>query len=830
MVAGYDLPEWVDGCFGKWQGDLVRSISTDVLKVVLTIPCIVFLASCGGVDDGEGDYESAEANASITEKVAQDESAAHYKEKVDSFFERHCYDCHDDETKKGGLDLLAVTPDFSGSEQVLRWTDIVDRVESGEMPPKKKKRPSVEEIAEMADWVRPRLTAGDRELREVVQRRLNRIEYENTMHDLLGIDIPLKQLLPEDQELHGFDNNGAALAISAEHMMRYLAAARKAIDAAIVHRPRPEVKTWTVSSHREVERYLEAGQYGYENERVIAYMSNKSQYSKISTRDGRLPERGRYRFSWEAFTVKNDKPLVFSVNTSDFNRMSATFTTLDFYEAPLKPKRFEFEAVLGKKYAIQFFIHGLPTWITGPAKGNYPGVAFGPVTITGPLNDVWPPESHTKLLGEVDVETAGIPEAQEILSRFLPRAFRRPAQPDELKRYLGMVEDYLEKGRTFEDSVRVALVAALCSPNFLYLDETLHPQSRELHAHELATRLSYFLWSSMPDEELFRCAADDSLLQPAALSRQVERMLDAPRSEQFTHNFLGQWLRLREINETTPDRKLYAEYDELLQHSLLRESELFFQRLLDENLSVVNCLDSEFTIMNERIARHYDVDDVEGLAMRKVSLKPDSVRGGVLTQGAVLKVTANGTNTSPVLRGVWALENILGKTPRPPPPEIEGIEPDIRSAVTIREQLDKHRDVESCNACHRFIDPPGFALESFDPVGKYREKYLRFVVNPEHADKGWGKVHEGAAVDASGQLDTGETFSGIREFKALLLADKDQFAKCLTEKILTYALGRELGFSDRSTVDAVAAATIEEGYGLRTLIHQVIASRAFKEK
>ena len=778
---------------------------------------------------GECVCRSAESKVSRPDKVSEDNTALEYRNKVGSFFERHCYDCHDDETKKGGLDLFAVTPDFNGSEQVLQWTDILNRVESGEMPPKNKARPTTEEISEMLSWLSPRLHQGDRKLREVIQRRLNRIEYENTMHDLLDIDIPLKHLLPEDQELHGFDNNGAALAISSEHMMRYLDAARKAIDAAIVLRPRPEVKTWTVSSHREIERYLKSGQYGYESERVIAYLSNKSQYSKISTRDGRLPERGRYRFSWEAVTVKSNKPLVFSVNTSDFNRTSATFSTLEFYEAPLKPKRFEFEAVLGKNYAIQFFIHGLPTWINGPAKGNFPGVAFGPVTITGPLNDVWPPASHTKLLGEVNLETADISEAQEILARFLSRTFRRPAKPNEIKRYSTMVQDYISQGRSFEASLRVALVAALCSPNFLYLDETQQPKSQKLNAYELANRLSYFLWSSMPDEELIRCAANQTLLQTAGLGQQVERMLDDPRSKQFIQNFVGQWLRLREINETTPDRKLYSEYDELLQHSLLQESELFFQYLLDKNLSVINCLDSNFTIINERVARHYDIDGVEGVAMRKVSLKPDSVRGGVLTQGALLKVTANGTNTSPVLRGVWTLENILGKTPRPPPPEIEGIEPDIRSAVTIREQLEKHRDVESCNACHRYIDPPGFALESFDPVGKYRENYLRFVVNPEHADKGWGKVRDGAKVDASGQLVTGETFSGIRDFKALLLVEKDLFTKCLTEKILTYALGRELGFSDRPTVDAIKSATIAKGYGLRTLIHQVIGSKAFQQ-
>ena len=802
-------------------------LPTDVVKPFLASLSLVLFASCGAGDEGDNKNGTP---TELTAPVAQSPKIDDYAVVVEPFFERHCYDCHDDETQEGGLNLLAVTPDMKGHAQVLRWTDVVDRIESGEMPPKKKKRPDPSAISKMMEWTQPNLTKADREFREVAQRRLNRIEYENTMHDLLGIDIPLKQLLPEDQELHGFDNNGLALAISAEHMMRYLAAARKAIDAAIVHRPRPEVKTWTVSSHREVERYLEAGQYGYENERVIAYMSNKSQYSKISTRDGRVPERGRYRFSWEALSVKSDKPLVFSVNTSDFSRMSATFSTLDFYEAPLKPKRFEFDAVLGEKHAIQFFIHGLPTWITGPAKGNYPGVAFGPVTITGPLNDAWPPESHTKLLGEVDLEKANMSEAETLLSRFLPRAFRRPAQPDELKRYLGMVEDHIEKGRTFEDSLRVALVTALCSPNFLYMDETMHPQSRKLHPHELATRLSYFLWSSMPDEELFQSAGDGSLLQSEVLNTQVERMLKDPRSEQFTHNFVGQWLHLREINETTPDRKLYGEYDELLQHSLLQESESFFQRLLDDDLSIVNLLDSDFTIMNERIARHYDVDGVEGLALRKVSLKPDSVRGGVLTQGAVLKVTANGTNTSPVLRGVWALENILGKTPRPPPPNIAGLEPDIRSAVTIREQLDKHRDVESCNACHRFIDPPGFALESFDPIGKYRKKYLRFVVNPEHADKGWGKVQEGAEVDASGEMETGETFTGIREFKALLVDDRDRFAKCLAEKVLMYALGRELGFSDRPTVDAITSATMEKGYGLRTLVRQVIGSQAFREK
>jgi hypothetical protein len=762
--------------------------------------------------------------------LAAPAAAADFKTSVDAFFDQHCYECHDDDTQKSGLNLLEVKPDFSSRDAVLRWTDIVDRIVAGEMPPAKKKRPAPAEIKTLTAWVGPRLTEGDRKLRQVVQRRLNRVEYEHTMHDLLKIDVPLAELLPEDQQLHGFDNNGAALAVSAEHMARYLEAARRALDAAIVTRDKPETKTWTVTAYKEVERYLEAGQYGWVDERVIAYMSNKSQYSKISTRLGRLPERGRYRFSWDAVAVNSDKPIVFSVNASDFNKVAASFTTLHYYEAPPKPKRFEFEAVLGNKYAIQFFIHGLPTWIKGPAKGTYPGVGFGSVTITGPLNDVWPPASHTELLGDVDLGAAGKAEAESVLKRFVPKAFRRPAAAGEVDRYVKMVTDRLQAGRSFEDSLKVALTAVLCSPSFLYLDETTLPGSPQISDHEFATRLSYMLWSSMPDEPLRKAADAGSLSDAKALHKEVERMLKDPRSERFISNFVGQWLHLRDINETTPDRKLYKEYDELLQYSMIDESETFFRHLLHEDLSIVNCLDSDFVMINQRIATHYGIDGVEGLGLRKVALTPDSVRGGVLTQGAVLKVTANGTNTSPVVRGVWVLENVLGVAPRPPPPNIAGIEPDIRGAETIRQQLDKHRDVESCNACHRSIDPPGFALESFDPVGKYRQKYLRFVVNPKHADKGWGSVQKGADVDASGQLATGETFGGIREFKKLLVSDPDSFAECLAEKLLIYGLGRELGYSDRPMVHDVAKRVGDKGYGLRSLVHEVVASEAFKKK
>jgi hypothetical protein len=304
-------------------------------------------------------------------------------------------------------------------------------------------------------------------------------------------------------------------------------------------------------------------------------------------------------------------------------------------------------------------------------------------------------------------------------------------------------------------------------------------------------------------------------------------MLGDPRHQRMIRDFTGQWLRLRQIDATVPDPKVYSEFDDFLKASMIEESHRFFQTLLAEDLSVRNFLDSDFAMLNRRLARHYGIDGVKGVQVHKVQLPEGNVRGGVLTQGAILKVTANGTNTSPVVRGVWVLENILGRPVPPPPPNITAIEPDTRGATTIREQLIKHRDVESCNACHRLIDPPGFALESFDPAGKFRENYLRYHVEPQFKEQGWGKVVPAGAVDPSGQLMSGEKFADVREFKRLLLKDEAQFSRCLTEKLMTFALGRELGFSDRELIGLIVKKVAEKGNGLRTLIHAIIESDAF---
>lgn len=747
--------------------------------------------------------------------------------KSKTFFNAHCIDCHDAQSKKGGLDLSALTGDLSTRPLMDRWTSIIDRVGAGEMPPAKKPRPPQAELQAFIAGIRPRLIAADRTRREVVQRRLNRVEYENTIHDLLAIDIELKPLLPEDQRSGGFDNNGEALAVSSELLGSYLEAAERALGAAIVHGPQPASATWTTTAEKDVEKYLKS--YSIIDGRVFIYQSEEGGYSKISSRAKVVPSRGLYHVSFEAVTRNSDKPITFSVMASDFAPVSAISRTLGYYDAGAKVQRFEIDVVLNKGMAVQFFAHELPGWVhNSPAEGTFPGIGWGPVTITGPINATWPPESHVRLLGDVNLEQGTMEDAEKILRRFMPRAFRRPVADDEVARFMALIRSRRQAGRPFEQSLRSGLAAVLCSPNFLYLREDVRPGGDRINDLELASRLSYFLWSTLPDAELLDLASKNTLHEPGVLAAQTKRLLADPRSARFVEHFTGQWLQLRQIDATTPDKKLYKEFDELLKVSMVQETLGFFRELLSKDLPISHFLDSDFAMLNRRLAAHYGIPGVSALEVQPVKLPPGCIRGGVLTQGAVLKVTANGTNTSPVIRGVWVLENILGKRVPPPPPNITGIEPDIRGATTIREQLAKHRDVPSCNQCHQHIDPPGFALESFDPIGRFRGHYLRWIPHPQNAE--WGKVADGAVVDPSGQTSTGRPFQGMADFKKLLLADQASFALCLTEKLMTYGLGRELGYSDRDAVQAVAAQAAAGGNGLRTLILSIVQSPAFSRR
>ena len=444
----------------------------------------------------------------------------------------------------------------------------------------------------------------------------------------------------------------------------------------------------------------------------------------------------------------------------------------------------------------------------------------------------------------VPVSTNPKQDAERLIRDFLPRAFRRPVSEEAQRHFVERVLRKLDEKYTFFDAMMYGYKLILSSPDFLFLMDSPVSAvntrgdllSPKLDDYSLAERLSYFLWSTAPDQELLAAAGKGELSKPAILDAQVERMLNSPKAHRFTENFAGQWLDLRKIDATIPDPQLYSDFDYLLQWSMPRETQAFFEEVLRNDMSLLEFVDSDWTMLNERLAAHYGIAGVDGNEFRKVKLPPGSHRGGVMTQASVLKVTADGTRTSPVLRGKWVLERIVGKPPQPPPPDVPAIEPDIRGATTIRQQLDKHRNTPACATCHIHIDPPGFALETYDPIGNWRNFY-RVTTRTKagfvhiHAPTTTGRpIYHGPDVEKGGQTPEGRPFKDIDDYKKILLEDKDQLARNLTQKLLVYSTGADIQFADREVVEQIVAKIRAKNYGFRTLVHEVVESRIFLNK
>jgi len=483
-----------------------------------------------------------------------------------------------------------------------------------------------------------------------------------------------------------------------------------------------------------------------------------------------------------------------------------------------------------------------PGFIGSPhaTEDGMPGVAYRWMEVTGPLDRVRAPESYRRLFGDLHhrrdadgrlyVTPRSDSDAERLLRAFMARAYRRPVQEAEVARYLSIIKARLQTAG-FADAMLAGYTAVLCSPGFLYLEET----PGALDDHELASRLSYFLWNAPPDQRLREQASGGALTDGKNLRNEAERLLSDPRSKDFVHAFLDYWLDLRKLGDTTPDQTLYPDYylDDLLTESALKETQLFVERLLADDLPAARLVDSDFTYLNAHLAAHYGLPPVDGVAMRPVKLPADSLRGGLLTQASVLKITANGTTTSPVIRGAWVMERLLGQPPPPPPPSVPAVEPDTRGATTIREQLDKHRSVESCAVCHRKIDPPGFALEAFDVLGGFRSRYR----STEEGDpvEGIGKnghvftFRHSQPVDAGGEYN-GAEFADVREFKQVLLADERQVARNLVEQFVVYSTGAPVRFADRAEVERILDAAEPNRYGVRSLVHAILESELFTHK
>lgn len=766
-----------------------------------------------------------------------------------ALFEQHCVGCHDAETKKGGLDLAMLKWQPESAEKVQLWTKLYDLVRRGDMPPKKKERPAAALLTPFLAALRQTLHGHSMASQEtegrVVYRRLNRTEYEHTLHDLLGVDVPLRELLPEDGLAEGFDNVGAALNLSAVHLERYLQAAEVALLAATVKGAQPKMTTIR-TDYEETWKEWRAG-----FQRILWTRSPEGTLA-IRSLGGSLPHGGlqawnppvpgeRYRFTIRAKAMIDRDSLQSRGTTKDAPErrvMLKVGTTTKYHSGLVDPLGyFEMSPLEFREFTVEARMPAGRTIFVSPYRAvpEIPGekamnTSYAAVVewieITGPLHEEWPPRGHRLLYG-----TEAKPDAWKLVAEFLPKAFRRPVTDAEIEEHLGFHREQMTAGRSHEEALRAAYKLALTSPRFLFLKEKPGP----LDDCALAARLSYALWSSLPDDELMRLAAQNQLHLPATLRAQTERLLAAPRAQRFTHHFLASWLNLRDIDFTQPDTKLYPEFENYLQTSMVRETEGFFEALLRGDLSVSNIVHSDFAMLNERLAEHYGIAGVKGPELQKVMPQPGSRRGGFITQGAVLKVSANGTTTSPVVRGAFVLDRILGTPPDPPPKNVAAIEPDIRGATTIREQLDKHRNQSACAGCHAKLDPPGFALESFDVTGGWRENYRAIpegakdkVVSIPGSDVRYYTT--GPKVDPSYLLADGRAFKDVDEFKALLLAHPERLAQCVTEKLMVYLTGARVQFADREVVDAIVAKTKANHYGLRSLLHEIIQSRVFTHK
>ena len=849
------------------------------------------------------------------------------------FLEEHCVECHDADTKKGGLDLTALATKLDDAGTFSEWVKVHDHVRAGEMPPSKKPRPEGKKLDAAMSALARELNAADsaRQQRDgrAHLRRLNRVEFENSLRDLLAMPaLKLKDSLPEDGRAHGFDRLADALDISFVHMESYLAAVDKALNAALC--PLPEAppllnyhyRPWDPvhhegtqcegsvalavgnktgiglvgmkrdetfvadSGHHIIDDEPKATAFGLFRHEDADYRCTMTKIQPYVTGWYKLRVSG-YSFGWDGKeVVPTDRhgALGWGVyqkgehhGTVDLPpNKAATREVTAWLErgGGMDHPNDDFIRIIGASLEnVRDYAFGKNKDLIGP-PWNVPGIAIEWVEIEGPFNEQWPPASHRALFGDLPVKVwtpeLGIPkptqqvwprgnpnsepkdifghrgekrpivyvettnalsDAEKLLRTFLRKAFRRPATPAEIGEYVAKVKAKLDAGAAFEDAMRVAYREALVSPEFLLLREA----PGKLTDNALAARLSYFLWSSLPDDELSALADAGKLSQPAVLRAQTERMLLDKRSARFVENFLGQWLNLREIAATQPDKKLYPEFMPWLQEAMLMEARAFFTELLRSDLGIAQLVKSDFAFINEPLARLYGIEGVRGWDLQRVALPKDSPRGGFLTMAAVLKTTANGTTTSPVKRGAFVMDKVLGIVPTPPPPGTGSVEPDTRGTTTIREQLEKHKSNATCAGCHVKMDGYGFALESFDVVGEWRDHYRSTGgTGPDEQQKIiHGKrieYHFGPAVDCTGKMPDGRAFREVNELRSLLAADPARLARAFTGQLITYATGAEISFADRAAVERIVKDSAAKNYGLRTLLAEVVQSELFHHK
>lgn len=875
-----------------------------------------------------------------------------------AFLKEHCVDCHDASTARAGFRIDLLTADFTAGNNAGQWKEVMDKINSGEMPPKKKPRPNAKEAFAVASWVAKQLDettkaaqgAGGR----VPMRRMNRVEYANTVRDLFSLEENfarrVEKELPADGKVGGFDRGSAGLFMDEGQLAQYMTVADLVLDEAIFNEP-PKVLKFTYDG--TAERYVHGLQTAYKNEsgafvetsvpKVIAGLKEplawipQSNFDQWGSKERRYVPHGPYDWTlknggteylaglrfynvdWGKKGVTRDGWYRIRVQAGAFKgedeealkevRLISQFALGSPIEAvksvvidaPLDaPKEYEFlmylqmgppgmnrdwrlrwdfgerkepciadpkywdvqwkqvivggeiaraksekkpaEEIEAKKKLLEETITKAtesrktfegPYWIWNPKLNiaKRPRLWIGKMEWEGPIVE-WPPQGRKTLFfaGEERQDDAYL---REIFARLLPLAYRRQVTPEELDRVVNWtLKARTERGLAFTKAVREGVKNVLCSPKFLYLGSeampapvarTTPPGPQLVDDSQLASRLSYLLWSSAPDEELYRVVAQKKLHDPTVLRAQVKRMIADPKAWEFVRNFAGQWLGVRNFdNGTPPNRDFYRDYDDALRDSSKREPLEFCRAVLNQDLPITQFLDSDFLMLNERLAKHYGIEGVEGDEFRRVSAPADDRRGGVLGMSGILTYLADGTRTLPVRRATWVLDTLWNQ-PVPSPPPNAGDLPAIkdRKQRSVRERLDEHRLSENCASCHTRVDPFGMALENYDATGRWRDRQ-----NGEgmRGDKG------SPALDVSGRLPNGTEFKTVQEFKAALLAEKEKFVKGFTEKLLCYALGRPVGYADHLTVDQITTHAAKHEYRLQEIIQATVASTFFQSR
>ncbi len=817
-----------------------------------------------------------------------------YQKTIAPFLKTYCASCHTGPKAKGTFRSdTGAGSDFLDPALKETWSEVVRVLNAHEMPPKKAKQPAIAEVSAVVDWITAQSVRAEMIRRDqaVVLRRMNRDEYGNTIRDLIGVDFDTS-LFPQDPPAGGFDNNGSALTMSPLQVELYMTAARQILDRALVEGERPRTIKWRFEpKNTAMDQFrkrldernnaiVNGGANTMEGNFVVVH--HGSWDKGVGARDFKVPSDGTYVIRVHAAgRVPSREQVVASAgkilkkrqdeqdaqnakgkpyHESQFQKDLAHFQTDRMYD--YGPPRIKLTLQLGSQprvidefdvdasvespkiyeYRTRFttesagvgfeYAYKIPPvlenfWLQNQDGFARPELLIDWFEVEGPLNETWPPASHTAILFDSKAKKPDERKyAREVLARFMRNAYRRPVTAAEIDSKLKLF-DLAKKDEGALNAIKLPLTAILSSPNFLYLVEPTSggaDGSKALDDFELASRLSYFLWSSMPDKRLSELAEKGRLKDKATRLQEVDRLLADPKAEAFVHNFAGQWLSLREIGTNPPAADLYPQYDRHLEVSIARESESFFKEILLKDLDARDLIKSNYVVINERLARFYGIPGVKGDDFRKVPVPPGVHRGGIATQASMLSLTSNGTRTSPVKRGTWVLKNLLGTDPGLPVSNVGEIAPKVPGIekATVRKRLEIHRELEQCARCHNKIDPLGFALENFNAAGEWRDQEgFGYKGRIESNDP---------KIDASSAMPDGTAIDGVEGLQKALLAQEDLFLGCLSSKLITYALGRELGLADQPTVKAAIADLKRNKYMLRSLIKFIVTSEPFETK